>query len=136
MEEMNRPEERLPEAAAGETAPEARDDFIARDYEEFTRRFPGVDPMELEDDGMFRRFCGSRYGRESLAALYADFIAVTRAVWEAARQSVSDKRERSTGAGGAGGGGDGLTAAQRHALDEWNSTNPGMKMTAKEFLSR
>ena len=122
------------EGPAAETP--AEDDFIARDYEEFTRRFPDVDPGELENDGMFRRFCGSRFGRESLAELYADFVTITRAVWEAARLSADDKRSRTTGTGGAGGGDSRLTAAQQRSLDEWNEANPGMKMTAREFLSR
>ena len=115
---------------------EEAEDFLGRDLEEFSRRFPGVDPLELEDDGMFRRFCGSRYGKEPLAELYADYLAITRTVWEAARLSADDTRSRATGTGGAGGGDAHLTSAQQRELEEWNQANPHMKMSAKEFLSR
>ena len=141
MEEWKKPaepEERPEEAAGGAAKPEvsAEDDFIGRDYEDFTRRFPQTDPRELEDNGMFRRFCGSRYGRESLGDLYEAYLEIVSAVWEAARLSADDKRSRTTGSGGSGGADSRLTAAQQRALEEWNASNPSMKMTAKEFLSR
>ena len=141
MSDRKRSEDRIADGAVGEAAaspeaPDAEEDFIARDYEEFTRRFPGVDPKELEDDGMFLRFCGSRYGREPLAELYSDYLAVASAIWEASRLSADDKRSRSTGTGGSGSGGDRLTPAQERQLEEWNRSNPEMKMSAKEFLSR
>ncbi|MBR6114617.1 MAG: hypothetical protein IKQ10_05465 [Oscillospiraceae bacterium] len=142
MDEMERPDERFASAGpVGERedsdAQDARRqiDFIARDYDEFARRFPRVDVAALDADGVFRRFCGSRYGKEPLADLYEDYLAVVSAVYETAMARIGSKSARATGSG-RGSGGEALTAAQQRALDEWNRANPGMKMTAKEFLSR
>ena len=76
MEEWKQGEPAADESAAPETADDLpeEDDFLARDLAEFERRFPDVDVEELEADGMFRRFCGSRYAKEPLAALYADYL--------------------------------------------------------------
>lgn len=110
--------------------------FVADDARKFARRFPGVNLAELDVSESFRRFCGSRYGREPLNDLYEDWKefagedAAAKAVGKAA-----EKNERSTGAGG-GGAAEGLTAAQQRALDEWNREYPQMKMTAREFLKR
>ena len=121
---------------APEEAGASEGDFLARDLAAFERRFPDVDVAELEEDGMFRRFCGSRYGVEPLAALYEDYLTITRAVWEAARLSAEDKRGRATGSGGSGGAGERLSSREQQELREWNEANPHMKMSAKEFLAR
>ena len=138
MEEWKHSEPAADESAAPETADDLpeEDDFLARDLAEFERRFPDVDVEELEADGMFRRFCGSRYAKEPLAALYADYLAITRAVWEAARLSAEDKRGRATGSGGSGGETVKLSQREQRELREWNEANPRMKMSAKDFLSR
>ena len=110
-------------------------EFIARDTADFCERYPEVDVEELDGDAAFRRFCGSRYGREPLGDLFADYLALAgeqRAV-AAARSESRSRRE--TGAG-SGSGADTLTARQQQDLDEWNRNFPQMKMTAKEFLSR
>ena len=113
MEDWKKPEIAQDAPPPAEPGAEAagEDDFVAGDYEDFTQRFPDTDLRELEENGMFLRFCGSRYGRESLADLYEDFLEITRAVWEAAVQSTEDKRSRSTGTGGAGGGDSSYVAA-------------------------
>ena len=110
-------------------------DFVAADAAEFSRRFPDVDLSRLDGDGAFRRFCGSRYGREPIAELYEDYLALAGSVREAARSSAESKTRRATGSGG-GSGGENLTSAQQRSLDEWNRAFPDMKMTAKEYLSR
>ena len=109
---------------------ERQKDWIAQDAAAF------VDISKLDGNVKFRRFCGSRYGKEPLSELYADWQelvgeeAAAKAVEKSAR-----KAERSTGAGG-GGVSAGLTAAQQRELDEWNREFPHLKMTAKDFLER
>lgn len=115
---------------------ERQKDWIAQDAAAFVREHPDVDISKLDGNAKFRRFCGSRYGKEPLSELYADWQelvgeeAAAKAVEKAAK-----KAERSTGAGG-GGVSAGLTAAQQRELDEWNREYPNLKMTAKEFLER
>lgn len=111
-------------------------EWVAADAADFSAKHPDVDLAKLDANARFRKFCGSRYGREPLAQLYEDWQEF--AGEEAAAKAVgkaAEKDERSTGAGG-GGVSDGLTAAQQRALDEWNREYPQMKMTAKEFLRR
>lgn len=111
-------------------------EWVAADAADFSAKHPDVDLAKLDANARFRKFCGSRYGREPLAQLYEDWQEF--AGEEAAAKAVgkaAEKDERSTGAGG-GGVSDGLTAAQKRALDEWNREYPRMKMTAKEFLKR
>lgn len=109
--------------------------WIAEDAAAFVEAYPDADLVKLDGDARFRRFCGSRYGREPLKDLYADWLEITgTAAREAAARSAS-KSERSTGTGG-GSGTDTLTAAQQRDLDEWNRSYPNMRMTAKEYLSR
>lgn len=111
-------------------------EWIAQDAADFIAAHPDVDLAKLDANAKFRKFCGSRYGKEPLNDLYEDWkefageAAAAKAVGKAA-----EKNERSTGAGG-GGVSEGLTAAQQRALDEWNREYPQMKMTAKEFLKR
>lgn len=50
--------------------------FIAEDAREFARRYPEADLAGLDASESFRRFCGSRYGREPLSDLYADYLEV------------------------------------------------------------
>ena len=115
---------------------ERQKDWIAQDAAAFVREHPDVDISKLDGNAKFRRFCGSRYGKEPLSELYADWQelvgeeAAAKAVEKSAR-----KAERSTGAGG-GGVSAGLTAAQQRELDEWNREFPHLKMTAKDFLER
>ena len=111
------------------------EEFIARDLDRFTERFPDVDVARLDADRMFRRFCGSRYGREPLAELYEDYLEIAGEQRAAAAARSESRSRRATGAGG-GSGGETLSARQQEELDEWNRAYPNMKMTAKEFLSR
>lgn len=116
---------------------EAREqhEFIARDLEDFQERYPAVDVAALDGDRQFRRFCGSRYGREPLADLFTDYLEIAGEQRSAAAARSESRSRRETGAG-SGSGGETLTASQQKELDEWNRTYPSMKMTAKEFLSR
>jgi len=130
--------EQRAEAAAKKKQDEekaALERWVTLDAAAFTEAYPDVDLAELDGNKAFRKFCGSRYGREPLAGLYGDWLEITGAAGEAAVRKKSSKDERSTGAGG-GAGGETLTAKQQKALDEWNRAYPHMKMTAKEFLSR
>lgn len=110
----------------------ARQAFLQRDAQDFKEKHPEVDLMKLNENQNFLRFCGSRYGVESLAKLYDDYKEIVGGAESAARAAVEHRSKRSTGSGG--GGGDILTAKQRASLEAWNRANPDMKMTAKEFL--
>ena len=115
---------------------ERQKDWIAQDAAAFVREHPDVDISKLDANAKFRRFCGSRYGKEPLSELYSDWQELVGE--EAAAKAVeksAKKAERSTGAGG-GGVSAGLTAAQQRELDEWNREFPHLKMTAKDFLER
>ena len=109
--------------------------FVADDAQEFARRYPGVNLTELDASESFRRFCGSRYGRESLAALYADYLAVAGGALRAAQVRSESRRARSTGSGGSGSY-EALNARQQDELDAWNRAFPQMKMSAREYLRR
>lgn len=111
--------------------------FFERDVLDFVSKYPqfGVNEIAaLEQNQQFRQFCGSRYGRESLATLYGDYQALVGSAGKAAVDREAQKAARSTG----GGGKDGvmLSPAQKTALDKWNAEHPEMAMTAKEFLGR
>ncbi len=110
-------------------------EFIRRDAAEFAEAYPDVDLKKLDGDPAFRRFCGSRYGREPLAELYEDYLDIAGEQRAAASARADSRAKRETGAG-SGSGGETLSARQQMELDEWNRAYPNMKMTAKEFLSR
>jgi len=110
-------------------------EFARRDALAFMAAYPDVDLGQLDEDKAFRRFCGSRYGREPLSELYEDYLEIAGSAAQAAEAKAGSRNARSTGAGGSGGS-EALTASQQRELDEWNRTYPHMKMTAKEFLSR
>lgn len=112
----------------------AQKEFFERDAQDFLKKHPEVDIVKLDATPMFRRFCGSRYGMESLAKLYEDYREIVNDAENAVRAAVQSRSKRSTGSGG--GGGDILTAKQRASLEAWNRANPDMKMTAREFLNR
>ena len=111
------------------------EEFIERDLEQFMEVYPEVDVAELDADRYFRRFCGSRYGREPLSELYADYLEIAGGQRAAGALRAESRSRRQTGTG-SGSGGETLSARQQEELDEWNRTYPGMKMSAKEFLSR
>jgi hypothetical protein len=109
--------------------------FIQKDLQNFQARHPEADVAKLDSNAAFRKFCGSRYGKEPLADLYEDYLEIAGEREAAALARAESKASRATGSGG-GSGSETLTASQQRALDEWNRAYPNMKMTAKEFLSR
>ena len=123
--------------AAQKKAAEAKqlEEWIANDVAEFTEEYPDVDVSKLAENNSFLKFCGSRFGKEPMAGLYADWLDLVGSAERAAVARKESKASRSTGTGG-GSGSETLTAAQQRELDEWNRNYPNMKMTAKEFLSR
>lgn len=108
--------------------------FIEKDVLDFVSRHPDVDVEKLENNKSFRRFCGSRFGKEPLGDLYDDYMEVTGQAGQAAVARQAGRSARSTGGGSTGGAT--MSAAQQRALDQWNAANPDMAMTAKEFLAR
>lgn len=124
-------------ARQAQAAEQAQRDFIANDVLDFVEKFPqfGVDEVSaLENNPAFRRFCGSRFGREPLASLYEDYRNIVGDAGASAVARASSRSTRSTASGTAAG--TALTPSQKKALDDWNANNPEMKMTAKEFLGR
>ena len=109
--------------------------FIAEDAREFARRYPEADLAGLDASESFRRFCGSRYGREPLSELYADYLEVAGGALRAAQARRESRAARSTGSGGSGVY-EALNARQQSELDAWNRAFPQMKMSAREYLSR
>jgi len=109
-----------------------RDRFIEADVRDFQARYPDVDIKAVDVNQAFRRFAGSRYGKEPLADLWGDYCALVNDTAAQQRATQADRRARSTGAGN-GGGNVSLTAAQREALREWNAEHPEMRMTEREF---
>ncbi len=129
--------ERAEESAALDeiaAAKRARLEFAMRDLDEFLARHADVDVEKLMGNTRFIRFCGSRMGKEPLAALYDDFTALVSEAGAAAVERLRDRSLRSTGGGIAGGAQ--LSPAQKYVLDAWNAEHPEMAMTAKEFLGR
>lgn len=108
--------------------------FAMRDLDEFLARHADVDVKELMGNARFLRFCGSRMGKEPLAALYEDFASLVDDAGAAAVARIQSRSARSTGGGTAASGT--LSPAQKYVLDAWNAEHPEMAMTAKEFLGR
>ena len=121
---------------AAEDAEKRQREFIAADLAAFQEKFPDVDVAKLDGNKQFRRFAGSRYGKEPLAELYEDFRAVAGEAAAAGAARKADRQDRGTGAGSGGGTNNVLTAEQRAELRAWNENHPEMKMTEKEFLDR
>jgi len=111
-------------------------DFIRRDVTAFMEAYPDVDLGKLENNQAFRRFCGSRYGREPLADLYGDYLELAGSAQRSAMAKAESKQGRATGTGAGNEAAVSLTARQQKELDDWNREYPQMKMTAKEFLER
>lgn len=110
-----------------------QEDFIRADAQDFMARYPDVDLGNLEKNQTFRKFCGSRFGREPLADLYESYREI---MGGAAASSKAESRNARSAGGGTGTAGSGLTAEAQGLLDKWNRENPEMKMTAKEFMNR
>lgn len=111
--------------------------FLEQDALDFVAKYPQMGVQEvakLEQDKAFRQFCGSRFGREPLGNLYADYLALVGGAGKAAVAKAATKAARATGSGA--GGGTVLSPTQKNALDAWNAEYPEMAMTAKEFLGR
>ncbi len=109
--------------------------WIAADLKEFRKKYPDADIAKIDGNAEFRRFCGSRYGREPLAELYGDYLEITGGAARAAAARTESKDSRST-SGSRTGGGVTLTSDQRAELEDWNRRYPKLKMTEQEFASR
>lgn len=102
------------------------------DVSEFMEAYPGVDLAKLLS-GPFKEYLDELGGNVSLTRAYKTYSRLTEKKEQAERSTSRD--ERSTGGGGTVSSGK-LTASQRQALEEWNRTNPAMKMTEEEFAGR
>ncbi len=122
------------EAADRAKQDEAEGEFFKNDLLDFMEKHPEVDVEKLDSNPVFRKFCGSRYGKEPLSDLYEAYADI---VGESVRQGADRAQSRSNRSTGAGQpGGEKLTAQQKRDLERWNAENPEMAMTPKEFLSR
>lgn len=120
--------------AAAAQQQQASKEWFRQDLANFQSAHPEVDVSALDNNPRFRTFVGSRYGREPLAKLYDDYVALVGDASAAAVAKAASRSTRSTGSGSTGGAT--LSPAQKIALDKWNDEHPEMKMTAKEFLQR
>ena len=136
--EMDEAAENAAEEAA-EAVPAAAIDplgeILDAHIREMKLRFPDVDLKQLDHNSAFRRFVGSRYGKESLADLYEAYTDIVSGVEKAASYKSAAKAARTTG-GSSGKSAGALSSDQREALRRWNESNPDMKMSEKEFLGR
>ncbi len=110
-------------------------DILDAHIKEMALRFPDVDLGELDLNPSFRRFVGSRYGKESIADLYEAYTDIVSGVEKAAIYKSAAKASRTTG-GSSGKSAGALSSSQKEALRRWNDSNPDMKMSEKEFLLR
>ncbi len=135
--------EQTEDAENAENAPaEEANDTIERGMDivdihlmEMIDRFPDVDIDRLDKNSSFRRFAGSRYGKESLADLYESYRDIVEGAEKAASYKSAAKAARTTG-GSSGKSAGALSSDQRETLRRWNESNPDMKMSEKEFLLR
>lgn len=138
LSEMRRNAERQKANEAAVQMETARQNtFFADDVRNFVTKFPNFGAKELqalENNKQFRQFCGSRFGREPLAQLYGDYVALVGNAGAAAVERAAGKAAKSTGGGTAGGAV--LSPSQKQVLDRWNEEHPEMAMSAKEFLGR
>ena len=104
--------------------------FIQSEIKHFQEEFPEVDLSVLMNDDVFRRFCGSRFGREPISDLYRDYCDILGQAECAAVARAESNKPLSDGFASR------LTAQERWMLNDWNSTYPEMKMTESEFFSR
>ncbi|MBR3850076.1 MAG: hypothetical protein IKM36_06275 [Oscillospiraceae bacterium] len=114
---------------------QGEESFVSRDLRDFVEKHPEMNSPEkleaLENNKAFRRFCGSRFGKEPLAELYEAFQDLVGTSGAAAVAKAASKNDRSTGGGSSGGVT--LTPSQKRELDEWNRANPDMPMTERDF---
>lgn len=110
-------------------------EFAQKDAADFAKRFPDIDPGQLEQNARFRKFAKGRLYNEPLADIYEDFKEFSSETELAALARKESKDSRGTGSGGSAKDAT-LSAAEQRQLDEWNERYPTMKMTAKEFKGR
>lgn len=108
--------------------------WLRADAAAFKAAYPEADPVKLEGNAAFVKFCGSRLHNEPLADLYGAYVELVGEAKAAGAARRESREERAVGTG-SGGGADVLTSAQKAELARWNRENPDMKMSAKEFLA-
>lgn len=128
-EESNRLAEQRKAAEEAE-----RSNFFEEDLANFLEAYPDVDVAKLDANENFRKFCGTRYGKEPLAELYTDYLSLVDVSEKAGMAKRDTRNERSTGSGSDGG--TRLTAQQQRDNDEWAKRFPHMKMSPSEFMKR
>lgn len=113
-----------------------QNEFLKKDIRTFKSKYPDIDIAKLEKNLKFKKFCGKRLYKESILDLYEDFTELISDAEAIATAKATTKTSRSTGSGNNGLTNVTLTAEQKAQLEEWNSENPHLKMTAKEFFER
>ena len=108
-----------------------RQERAAEQVAELREAYPKVDVISLLDDGNFKSFCGSRFGKESLLELYESYQELV--VENRKAESREEKKSRSTGSGSGAESGGALSSREERDRQEWNRRYPNMKMSAKEW---
>jgi len=113
------------------------DESWSEQVTEMAEAHPDVDLAELPNDPKFAKFAKGK--ALPLKELYEDFVDFVGEAQAEVIAKVKSKQERSTGSGkGASpsGGNHGLNQEQMDTVDQWNKTNPKMKMSYKQFSDR
>lgn len=117
---------------AAEQAAKAERQRMDEEIGEFMSTYPEVDLGKLLK-GPFKDYLDELGEGVNLTRAYRSYSRMTEKQKKA--ESAESKAERSTGGGGVAKPSK-LSAAQRQMMDEWNSSNPGMRMSEEEFASR
>ncbi len=120
-----------------EDAKRAADESWNAQVAEMATAYPDVDLAELPKDPKFAKFVKGK--NLPLKEIYEDFVEFIGAAEAETIAKVKSKETRSTGSGkGASspGGSHGLTKDQMDLVDDWNRSNPKMKMSYKQFADR
>lgn len=115
-----------------ESETQSREAFMEDDLINFVQAHPDVDVVKLDNNTQFREYCGSRYGKESLASLYEGYQKLVKN----AEQSFKADTRQLRGTGSGANGGERMTAEQKRNLDAWNAAFPEMKMSPSEFMRK
>jgi hypothetical protein len=112
------------------------DEAWNKQLEEFQEEYKDVDLDQLAENPKFKKFIKGK--SLPLKELYEDFIDFVGETETDAIKKVMSKENRST-SGGKGtntGGSYGLSDSQKKTVDEWNTKNPRMKMSYKEYAEK
>jgi hypothetical protein len=110
-------------------------EHMATMISEFEETYPNIDLEKLNNDEDFIEFLKDSNPNLSLSKVYERYNKYTHGATEKAIAKIQSNLERSTSSGKQRNSneGGGLSSDQRQTVDDWNKSNPQMKMTYQEF---